>query len=132
MNGASRSAGQYCTDEDMKEYVKYIVSIINTKAGTHISSSTGFPMKGNFIPVDLTIKEIKSTYLIIHIKVLEFEKEFEFYLSRHFAPFQTLRLLQSKIDEIFKNIVEENKLDKDQLNKKYHPFNQHIYQTKLL
>lgn len=116
-----REAGQYCTNDDMREYVKFIGSLINKNAGASVNAKDGFPMKGYYVPVNLEIKELLSRSIEIKIECLGYEKEFIFYLSRMKGPDVLLHELQIKIDEKVNEIVVENNMDKDKIFHDYHP-----------
>lgn len=116
--------GQHTSDKIMNQYVDFIITIINPIAGASVNSKSGFPMKGNYVPVNLSVQRNDDIKTVLNIKIeaLGFEKEFQLFLSRLYSPAKILNRLQEKITIAVNQIVDENGMDRDEINKTYHPF----------
>ncbi len=113
--------GLYANDETMRKYVDFICAQISTRCGASVNATSGFPMKGYYVPVKLEIKEKLSRSAELKMTVLGYEKEFIFYMSRHKSPDALLHQLQDKIDELTLEIIKENNMDQDKIYREHHP-----------
>lgn len=117
-----RETGQYMDDDNMQEYVEFMCGAIALKAGATVNSTTGFPMKGCYVPVNLEIVSKMRTSAAIRMTALGYEAEFVQYMSRHKSPDKILHELQQKINEITLQIINDNNLDQEKIYKEHHPF----------
>lgn len=117
--------GFFADNDVMQNYVKFICQqielITKTHCGTMVNKKDGFPMKGYYIPVKLSLKEMTVRSATFKMKTLGYEKEFDLYMSRHKSPDKILHELQDKINESTTQIVRENNMDQDKIYNDYHP-----------
>lgn len=115
--------GFFADDNVMKKYVDFICDrILEARSiGVEISRTDGFPMKGHYIPVKLTIKARTLRSADISMEVFGYTKEFTLFMSRRKSPDELLHQLQRKLDELALEVVIENKLDRDKIWNDYHP-----------
>jgi len=114
-------SGLYITNEQMKQYVEFICSLIKSECGADVPKSDGFPMNGCYIPVKFEILKKWSNFIECKITTLGFEKEFNIFMSRHKSPDLLLHEIQYKINDTTKLIISENKLDQDKIWMDHHP-----------
>lgn len=110
------STGYYTTDEMMREYVKLICSFLVENSGASLKK-----MKGFYVPVKLEVIEKMSRSAELQITSLGYTKTFIFYMSRHKSPDALLHEMQRKIDDLVREIIEENGMDQDKVYMKHHP-----------
>lgn len=115
------STGYYATDEMMREYVNLICSFLVKHSGASLNKRTGFPMKGYYVPVELEVLTKMSRSAELKITSLGHTKTFIFYMSRHKSPDALLHELQRKIDDLVREIIEENGMDQDKVYMEHHP-----------
>jgi hypothetical protein len=115
------SSGYFATDEVMKDYVEFICSHIILKSGACVDKSGGFPMKGCYVPVKLSVTSKTMRYAKLKLIALGYTKDFTFYMSRHKSPDILLHELQDKINEAVGEIILENSLDRDKIFYDHHP-----------
>lgn len=112
--------GMHFKNEYMQQYVDFICSLIDKNGGAEVNSTDGFPMKGCYVPVQVTILEKTTRTAVIQIIALGYTREFIFYMSRHKGPASLLWQLQQSINENVNDIVNTTDLDRDTIFNKYH------------
>lgn len=113
---------QYLHNEDMAKYVEFICSLIRPGTGAEISNTTGMPMKGAYVPVQIDVVEKMTRSAMIKITALGHSEEFIFYMSRHKGPDTLIFKLQRLVDEHVNIIIDKHGLNRDEIFETYHPF----------